>query len=146
MQVTTERLNGNPVTVIRRPFDIAKFTSRLYHTGEAIFVEIRGLPGRAIYVSCMPGNEVSLYYMDDLVYVHEGDILNEILILPPLPRNPLPEDVPLLYRYAAEAIHVVFDGILSFPAFDTWNVGHGPRITHAIHDGEQVDVAFGEGE
>lgn len=69
--------------------------------------------------------------------------------LPPLPRNPKPEDAPLLYAYMAEGLTVYCDcpverGLdISIVLATLCTFIHGDfEITHATLGGERVEIAI----
>lgn len=70
-------------------------------------------------------------------YTKQGDI--EYVALPALPRNPRPEDAPLLHMYAAHGLVVQMTGAISAYPF---GISHNSEITHCTHNGERVEVAI----
>ena len=73
--------------------------------------------------------------------------------LPALPRNPKPEDAQLLYRYMAEGIYPdmvdvdsgepgLFNGMFIIVSDDECGESYSPKITHATHNGERVEIAI----
>jgi hypothetical protein len=110
-----------------------------------------------------------------LAFFKDANCLHHIATaLPPLPRYPKPSDAALLYRYVAEGITPVFKWRLGSGFFvgvssvniagsknsPVWLVetpryvtrllaecpnAEGWEITHALHNGQRVDVAITEG-
>lgn len=98
MKTSIETRNGKLVTVIRKSFDAE-------WVGEQLAV---GMPVVAEYLN--DGGSTYRKVLRDALerkcYEAQTEItpLYTITILPALPRNPKPEDVPLLYRYASEGL------------------------------------------
>lgn len=153
-KVTIETINGKQCTVIRKPFDAAWVKGEL----------ARGIPMLVdkTYTDqshTSPHSNYQIITKDDVAYFSDyvryehsnyGDI---ITILPPLPRNPKPEDAPLLYRYMAEGLmpkgeflwlDKTKSGLNTHHLFDRINKYSGAEITHAEHNGERVEIAIEE--
>lgn len=93
MQTTIETIGGKLCTVIRKPFDADWVREQLS----------MGIP----VVGELPrGERIPFYILDIDQEFYDYPFV--VTILPALPRHPKPEDAPLLYRYAAEGIHLSF--------------------------------------
>jgi len=79
--------------------------------------------------------------------------------LPPLPRNPTPDDAQLLYRYLSEGIQLMGKPLVSPEDFfnddSDISYSHWPlveilkaptQITHATYNGQRVEIAITGGD
>jgi len=146
--ITIETINGREYTVIRKPFN-AEWVREQLAIGNAVTCSYRGKPSRTlvVYNEWMDGLNHSQWKViggtrdlgtDELEYVR--------VILPPLPRRPKPSDAPLLHLYLSMGIIPVFgEERLDCGIVKTYCNGAN-HITHALHNGERVDVAITDGE
>ena len=96
------------------------------------------------------GDNAGGYDSHVMNYVRRTDFLSVVTILPALPRHPKPEHAPLLYRYMAEGLEVC-GGNYGYVERYSYNLDgllraiHGhvdTEITHAIYNGERVEIAI----
>lgn len=166
MQVSTETINGELMTVIRKPFD-AEWVNQQLSIGVPVtceFPKTEGTcyqDGRVIIVSCDGSDEYKYItwqtdWDTDDAYCTDRMLESYIITtLPPLPRNPTADDAWLLHLYASHGLYAAF-GIYQFAHIDDdgevyvyGNAGlemiSSPETTHCVYkQGNRVDVAIKE--
>ena len=156
MKISIETIGDKQCTVIRKPFD-AEWVKEQLSMGIPVVAACDWREGN-YYIADFLGDK--FYYLNENGSIDTANAncwTWTLTILPPLPRNPTPEDAPLLYRYMAEGLeicgssgrdalgcrHQTTGGIyLLMSTLLEGNVR--VTITHAIHNGERVEIAIGD--
>ncbi len=145
--ITIEEIQGRKYTVIRKPFD-AEWVREQLAIGMPVWIEKRAFSS---YSEKWHTDAQLLCNEDSLnkIVRFEKDGSHEVLcskaILPPLPRKPKPSDAWLLHLYAAHGV-IAYSDDADFMTCLFLAGGNMQTITHALHNGERVDVAIEEGE
>lgn len=160
--VTIENINGEMMTVIRKPFD-AEWVRGQLDIGESVIAESKtGIKWIVLYYSEQYGKWASVRQRgDDIRQIKPSHMVSVVKNLKALPRKPKPEDAALLYRYMAEGIEPrgnYYDtragkkrenhSAFSFMTY-MYNCNDSHReITHAIDTktGERVEIAIKEND
>ena len=161
MQVTIETINNKQCTVIRKPFD-AEWVKEQLNMGIFPSVDLKCSKPLTGSVLCYKDSYFTYYdpQWNEIISFEKEmlELYSVITILPPLPRNPTPEDAPLLYRYMAEGLEPHASVVVNPRKYSgiEHSAGHGIinrmrlyrdttfQITHATHNGERIEIAIKE--
>lgn len=159
MKVSIETIGDKHCTVIRKPFD-AEWVAEQINMEQSV---LACTDERAVDYFTLWNYSGEDFMSGGGKVIHEDDLIYTLTILPALPRNPKPEDAPLLYRYMAEGIEAIStlydDGAERFvnnvdfltmlsqlKHYGNKEVDGGGmyiQITHAIDvDGNKLEVAI----
>ena len=122
-----------------------KITKETINGAEFTVVWHKGYIDRECFLSPVVADYGFIFPVYDKIESNKRSL--EATALPALPRNPKPEDAPLLYRYMAEGITPVcnYEGDLIDAIYKQWP---HLEITHAIDSqtGERVEIAITDGD
>ena len=127
MLVTIETINGREYTVIHH---------------HAIFTAIaaKGALSRKGWIEAPHG---FIYIASEAGSVDDGTIKRSFVIataLPPLPRHPKPEDAALYVAHGMTLMVTCENTIYPYTLGD--ELGDDAKITHAVYNGERVEIAI----
>lgn len=139
ISTTIETINGKPYTVIRKPFDAEWVREQLVIEQSVLAEKSRG----KLFTlwNCVEDN----FQSGGGDFHRKEDFTHIITILPPLPRNPKPDDVKevsrVLYLYGC---HNIFLHGTTIEKGRSFAIGGVCTIIKSIIDGGTVTIEMGE--